>query len=149
MVGWSHPSRSVQVRGHIAGATPCRRARPLCKHAVGPVLSRILPATTALSIRLSRSRASTTIERFERGSTPRYQPSPPTPVIRIDNSWSSFPGCRGELENAHETSVSRTWVREQQGVKSERNGTESPEPAPKVPHFSLNCSPPVRGMGVY
>jgi hypothetical protein len=26
------------------------------------------------------------IERFERGSTPRYQPSPPTPVIRIDTS---------------------------------------------------------------
>jgi hypothetical protein len=24
------------------------------------------------------------IERFERGSTPRYHPSPPTPVIRID-----------------------------------------------------------------
>src|ERR1700737_3835079 len=26
------------------------------------------------------------IKRFERGSTPRYQPSPPTPVIRIDTS---------------------------------------------------------------
>jgi hypothetical protein len=26
------------------------------------------------------------IERFERGSTPRYQPSPPTPVISIDTS---------------------------------------------------------------
>ena len=26
------------------------------------------------------------IERFERGSTPRYQPSPPAPVIRIDTS---------------------------------------------------------------
>ena len=26
------------------------------------------------------------IERFEQGSTPRYQPSPPTPVIRIDTS---------------------------------------------------------------
>ena len=26
------------------------------------------------------------IERFERGSTPRYRPSPPTPVIRIDTS---------------------------------------------------------------
>jgi hypothetical protein len=26
------------------------------------------------------------IERFERGSTPHYQPSPPTPVIRIDTS---------------------------------------------------------------
>src|SRR5437588_5134344 len=26
------------------------------------------------------------IERFERGATPRYQPSPPTPVIRIDTS---------------------------------------------------------------
>jgi hypothetical protein len=26
------------------------------------------------------------IERFERGSTPRYQPSPPTPVIRVDTS---------------------------------------------------------------
>ena len=28
------------------------------------------------------------IERFERGSTPRYQPSPPAPVIRIDTSRS-------------------------------------------------------------
>ena len=26
------------------------------------------------------------IERFERGSTPHYHPSPPTPVIRIDTS---------------------------------------------------------------
>jgi hypothetical protein len=26
------------------------------------------------------------VERFERGSTPHYQPSPPTPVIRIDTS---------------------------------------------------------------
>ena len=26
------------------------------------------------------------IEQFERGSTPRYQPSPPAPVIRIDTS---------------------------------------------------------------
>jgi hypothetical protein len=26
------------------------------------------------------------IERFERGATPRYRPSPPTPVLRIDSS---------------------------------------------------------------
>jgi len=26
------------------------------------------------------------IERFERGSTPRHQPTPPTPVIKIDTS---------------------------------------------------------------
>jgi hypothetical protein len=26
------------------------------------------------------------IERFERGATPRYRPSPPTPAIRIDTS---------------------------------------------------------------
>jgi hypothetical protein len=27
-----------------------------------------------------------TIERFERGATPHYRPSPPTPAIRIDTS---------------------------------------------------------------
>src|SRR4029077_2689327 len=39
------------------------------------------------------------IERFERGATPHYRPSPPTPVISIDTScpWPSdpTPQCRG------------------------------------------------------
>jgi len=31
------------------------------------------------------------IERFQRGATPRYRPSSPTPAIRIDTSWHVHP----------------------------------------------------------